>query len=171
MVSKQLIYANRKFCLHGFAVMVAGHHKAYRKYSVFNSVKQIMKECQPTNFSTFVDPHEVSSRQERRNLLVELAELEKNDFAWSSAFAFCVDHMEMLCCHDPSSGQKQLDAAVMDSMYELYTVMCGGPDSVGLVSRTGFSRALASAMSTYNFKVREHKTVSKCETCKFFFFC
>ena len=52
-------------------------------------------------------------------------------------------------------------------MFELYTVMCGGPDGVGLVSRTGFTRALASAMLTYNFKVRDNKTVSKCETCKF----
>ena len=148
--------------------MVAGHHKSYRKHAVSDTVKQIMKECQPTNFNGFVDRHEISSRQERRNLLVELADLETNDFARAAAFAFCVDHMEMLCCHDPSSGQKQLDAAVMDSMFELYSVMCGGPDSVGLVSRTGFSRALTSAMSTYNFKVRDNKTVSKCETCKLF---
>ena len=166
MVSKHMVYANREFCLHGFAVMVAGHHQAYRKKAVAQTVQQVMQECQPTNFDTFVDPHENSSRKERRSLLVELANLESNDFGRAAAFAFCVDHMEMLCCHDPSSGQKQLDTAVMDSMYELYTVMCGGPDSVAVVSRTSFARSLAAAMSTYNFKVRDQKTVSKCETCK-----
>ena len=128
MLSKRMEYGKRRFCLHGFSVMVAGNNKSYRKKAVSETVHQILKECKPSNFQDFVDPHEIHSRQERRSLLVDLAELEGPNFGQAVAFAFCVDHMEMLCCHDPSSGQKQLDAAVMEQMYELYAVMCGGPD-------------------------------------------
>ena len=148
-------------------MLVAGaDNMAYRKNSIRQTVLQVEQECQPSQQSTFVDPRELNSREERRELLRSLQDIDRDDFLTATAFAFCVDHMELLCCHDPVTGQKQLDAAVMQSTFELYETMCGGPCSVGTVSRTTFDRVLQKAMSDHEFKVRENKTVSKCETCE-----
>ena len=132
-------------------------------------MQQVELECRPQKNATFVDPHELLDRSERRALLNSLAEVGQNDFLAASAYAFCIDHMDLLCCHDPVTGQKQLDQAVMQSPFELYETMCEGPDSVGTVSRPTFNRILLKAMREYEFKVRESKTVSKCEICKFCF--
>ena len=149
--------------------MVAGHSAAYRKKAVAETVRQVERECQPEKGAPFVDSHDLLDRSERRDLLRSLAELERNDFLTASAYAFCVDHMDLLCCHDPVTGQKQLDSAVMQSTFELYETTCGGPDSVGTVSLTTFNRILHKAMAEFDFKVRESKTVSKCEVCEFSF--
>ena len=166
-LSKRVEYRGRKFCLHGFSVLIAGvDSKAYRKGAIRDTVLQVESECQPLPNTSFVDPHQINSRTERRELLRSLQEIDRDDFLAATAFAFIIDHMELLCCHDPVTGQKQLDAAVMQSTFELYETMCGGPCSVGTVSRTTFDRILQRAMNDHDFKVRENKTVSKCETCE-----
>ena len=165
---KRLIYRNRELCLHAFSFLVAGNSSSYRKKAIRSTVKQVEKEYQPSNFSEFVDPSELSSRAERRSMLVDLAAIGKNDFATASAFAFCVDHMSLLCCHDPENGQKQVDTAVMENLFDLYQTMCGGADSVGTVSKATFDRLLTKAVATGSFKIKARKTVSKCEVCEFF---
>ena len=166
-VSKRLVYQGHTFCLAGFSLLVSGEcDGSYRKKAVANTVHQVERECQPEKGTSFVDPHDLLLRGERRELLRSLAEIDHNDFMAASAYAFCIDHMDLLCCHDPVTGQKQLDAAVMQSTFELYQSMCGGPDSVGTVSLTTFNRILNKAMAEYEFKVRESKTVSKCEVCE-----
>ena len=165
-LQKRVVYQDRTLCLVGFSVMVAGHCSSYRKKSVTATVQQVELECQLSKDQQFVDQRELLQRAERRALLRSLTEIGQNDFLAASAYAFCVDHMDLLCCHDPVTGQKQLDATVMQSTFELYEVMCGGPDSVGTVSKTAFERILFKAKADFEFKVRENKTVSKCETCK-----
>ena len=167
---KRVLYQGRTLCLLGFSVMVAGHSSSYRRKAVASTVQQVELECQTSKDQAFLDRRDLLQRSERRALLHTLTEIGQNDFLAASAYAFCVDHMDLLCCNDPVTGQKQLDAAVMESTFELYQVMCGGKDGVGTVSKTTFERTLVRAMGDYDFKVRENKTVSKCETCKWLFF-
>ena len=68
----------------------------------------------------------------------------------------------------PENGDKELDAAVMQSTYEVYLAQCTGLDSVMSVSKVTFDRILKEVMGEFDFKVREKKTVSKCETCTSF---
>ena len=165
-LNKRVEYHEHTLCLLGFSVAVSGHCDSYRKKAVANTVTQIELECQPEKGAAFVDSQDLLAREERREMLRVLSEIERDDFLSASAYAFCVDHMDLLCCHDPVTGQKQIDAAVMQSTFELYQTMCGGKDSVGLVSKTTFNRILIKAMGEYEFKVRENKTVSKCQTCE-----
>ena len=132
-----------------------------------STVEQVESECKLPQHQRFLDRSELLHRSERRGLLRSLTQIGENDFLVASAYAFCVDHMDLLCCHDPVTGQKQLDAAVMQSTFELYETMCGGKDTAGTVSKTTFERVLSRAMGDFDFKVRSNKTVSKCETCKF----
>ena len=101
-------------------------------------------------------------------MLRNLSSMEKADFARESAKAFCIDHMAILCCHNPENGEKELDAAVMQSTYDVYVSQCEGPDCVGVVSKTTFERVLKEVMDELDFKVRDKKTVSKCEICEHF---
>ena len=166
VLQKRVEYQGKTVCLKGFSVMVAGHSASYRKKSVKSTVEQIEYECRRSRQQAFLDRSELLNRSERRGLLRSLTGIGENDFLVASAYAFCVDHMDLLCCHDPVTGQKKLDAAVMQSTFELYQAMCGGKDSVGTVSKTNFERILVQAMGDFDFKVRQNKTVSKCETCK-----
>ena len=136
-LQKRVEYQGKIVCQKGFSVIVAGHSSSYRKKSVRSTVEQVEHECQTSRDQAFLDRSELLDRSERRGLLKSLTGISEKDFLAASAYAFCVDHMDLLCCHDPVTGQKQLDAAVMQS-FELYKTMCGGKDSVGTVSKTSF---------------------------------
>ena len=166
-LAKRVHFRHKQLCLWGFSVMVAGDSPSYRRGSVHDTMIQLQMEFQPEKGKETVDIHELLPRTERSQMLRNLSSMEKTDFARESAKAFCVDHMGILCCHNPENGDKELDAAVMQSTYEVYVNQCEGPDCVGVVSKTTFERVLKEVMEELDFKVRDKKTVSKCETCEF----
>ena len=165
-LAKRIHYRGHSLCLHAFSVLVAGLSESYRKTSVANTMAQIMRETQPQNGAQHVDPQELFSRKERSEMLHDLAQLESCNFARDCARAFCVDHMDLLCCHNPENGDKELDTAVMQSTYEVYQAQCVGADSVSSISKCTFERILRDVIEEFDFKVRDKKTVSKCETCE-----
>ena len=149
--------------------MIAGNSESYRKTSVARTMVQLMREIGGSQGK--VDTQELLTRKERTSMLHDLAQISSCNFARDCARAFCVDHMDLLCCHNPENGDKELDAAVMQSTYEVYQAQCTGADSVTVVSKCTFDRILKEVMGEFDFKVREKKTVSKCETCESNFVC
>ena len=146
--------------------MVAGHSLSYRKTSIKQTMDQLSRELDVSVANDFVDQSEMLQRVERGRMLGDVTRLSGNDFVMESARGFLVDHMDMVADHDPASGQKQLDPAVMQNIYDLYIQQNGGDDCVGVVSRSAFDRLLSQTLKEHNFKIRDRKTVSKCEICE-----
>ena len=162
-LSKRVHYRGHSLCLHAFA----GFSESYRKTSVANTMAQIMRETRPAqNGTQHFDTQELLSRKERAEMLHDLTQISSCNFARDCARAFCGDHMDLLCCHNPENGDKEIDAAVMQSTHEVYLDQCAGADAVSTVSKCTFERILREVMEEFDFKVRDKKTVSKCETCE-----
>ena len=165
-LAKRVHYQGRDFCLKGFSVLVAGHSDSYRKTSVKQTMDQLSRELNANPQNNFVDQSDQLHRGERGRLLGDITRMGNNDFVMETARGFLLDHMDLLADHDPASGQKQLDSAVMQNVYDLYIQQNGGDDCVGVVSRSSFDRLLSQLLKENNFKIRDRKTVSKCEICE-----